>query len=52
MTKTYDLEEQIFKFAMDCRTVIKSLKTNISNIETNEKLGGKDLSYRLTQIMH
>ncbi|WP_304139791.1 four helix bundle protein [Mesonia mobilis] len=65
MSKSYDLEDRTFQFAKNCRGLIKSLKSTLSNIEdgkqlirssgsvgtnyieANEKLGQKDLIFRL-----
>jgi four helix bundle protein len=38
MAKIYDLEERTFIFAKDCRTVVNSLKSLISNIEDGKQL--------------
>ncbi len=38
MSKIYDLEERTYLFARDCRKMIKSLKSTISNIEDGKQL--------------
>ncbi|WP_420601571.1 four helix bundle protein [Flagellimonas sp.] len=38
MSKIYDLEERTFKFACNCRILVKSLKTSIANIEDGKQL--------------
>ena len=37
-TKQYDLEERTFKFAKNCRILIKKLPKNISNFEDAKQL--------------
>ena len=37
MIKKYDLEERAFEFAHDCRFLVKSLKTTISNVEDGKR---------------
>jgi len=36
--KVYDLEERTFSFAKDCRKLIRSLKSTLSNIEDGRQL--------------
>jgi four helix bundle protein len=38
LSKIYDLEERTYLFARDCRKMIKSLKSTISNIEDGRQL--------------
>jgi four helix bundle protein len=38
LSKIYDLEERTYLFARDCRKMIKSLKSTISNIEDGRHL--------------
>ncbi len=38
MSKTYDLEERTFEFASNCRVLVRSLKSSISNVEDGKQL--------------
>ena len=38
MSKPYDLEKRTFEFASNCRTLVKSLKTSMTNIEDGKQL--------------
>ena len=38
MSKIYDLEERTFEFASNCRTLVKGLKSSISNVEDSRQL--------------